>query len=43
MAHLVVIGYDGSPDAQHAVLGSVADAVVRDGRSPVLVVPNIGD
>jgi nucleotide-binding universal stress UspA family protein len=38
-ADLIVVGRGGIGRLRAAVLGSVSDAVVRDGRLPVLVVP----
>ena len=38
-AQLVVVGRRGVPRLKAAVLGSVSDAPVRDGRAPVLIVP----
>jgi nucleotide-binding universal stress UspA family protein len=35
----VVVGRRGLGPLRSAVLGSVSDAAVRDGRRPVLVVP----
>jgi nucleotide-binding universal stress UspA family protein len=42
-ADLVVVGRRGMSRIKELVLGSVSDAVVRDGRRPVLVVPSAGD
>jgi nucleotide-binding universal stress UspA family protein len=42
-ADLVVVGRRGMGRIRSAVLGSVSDAVVRDGRRPVLVVPGPTD
>jgi nucleotide-binding universal stress UspA family protein len=41
-AELVVVGRRGLSRVEAVVLGSVSDAVVRDGRRPVLVVPAPG-
>lgn len=38
-AELLVVGHRGMGRLRTAVLGSVADAAVREGRRPVLVVP----
>jgi nucleotide-binding universal stress UspA family protein len=38
-AELVVVGRRGMSRLKSAILGSVSDAAVRDGRRPVLVVP----
>ena len=40
-ADLVVVGRRGMGLVKSAVLGSVSDAAVRDGRRPVLVVPGL--
>jgi nucleotide-binding universal stress UspA family protein len=42
-AQLVVVGRRGMSRIKSAILGSVSDAAVRDGRRPVLVVPAPGD
>lgn len=42
-ADLVVVDRRGMSRIKALVLGSVSDAVVRDGRRPVLVVPSAGD
>ena len=42
-ADLVVVGRRGMGRIRSVVLGSVSDAVVRDGRRPVLVVPGPTD
>ena len=42
-ADLLVVGRRGMSRLRAALLGSVADAAVRDGRHPVLVVPSRAD
>jgi nucleotide-binding universal stress UspA family protein len=39
-AHLVVVGSHGRQGVKRAVLGSVAESVLRTAECPVLVVPN---
>lgn len=39
-AHYIVVGSHGRSGLKRAVLGSVAEAVVRNSRVPVLVVPD---